>query len=395
MIRPLGPQDDDLAPRAPGAPLLVEGLVLLLGGVFLAGMLRAGPEGYTAFVSGASFRPSAGWWPGLVSHVFVHADWQHLLANGAFLYILGGSVERALGTRRMLLLLAAGWLGGAAAHALAGPTLVLHAPDGIRRSSAPLVGSSAALMGLVGGMLPTMIGQRVRAAVGGLGRWRVVSCPAWLLVAAFFGKELLSALTRGPGETVAYHSHLGGIAAGAVVAFFLPQLGALGAAAARALGLSTWSTPESMRGPMAPALPREYSGIELPAPKVETDDLELDLPEVPADQDLSQVSGVWAPSMQLADLQARFARARRLEREHEGAASAVQFYREVMCDRDNPPGYRALAGARVCRMLLRSRRYADSLNLAEKLLRAKLAPELAEHVRQTAEAARAKKDALG
>src|SRR5262245_34559662 len=44
------------------------------------------------------FTPAAPTWPSAVTHLFIHAGWEHLIGNMLFLIFFGMNCERKLGT---------------------------------------------------------------------------------------------------------------------------------------------------------------------------------------------------------------------------------------------------------------------------------------------------------
>ncbi len=408
LILPLGAEDDGLESSDRGAAWLTWTCLAILGLAFLVQELAlSGPVAREAWRI-LAFSASDPVGPGMLGHVLLHADGPHLLGNGLFLTVFGVTVERRLGRSALLAAILAGTVSGALVHAATAP-----------RGAGPLVGASGAVMGLVGLLLPALPTLRLRLLIG-LVWWRVFSVPAFLVVLGFFVAEMLGAFWYGPTSRVAYPAHLGGIAGGALLGLFWPELARVGEGVSRRLGLEriTWRTPEMLRGPMAASLPFEFRDYELPADPDEVEDREAsgsgtvrEAPErpepepeepgggasvllpvalgaVPPEQDLTHTSGVWAKSWHLADLQARFEKARAMEKDREGSRVAFVFYARLLRDEELPPGYRALAGARLARMLLRARRYREARGLGERLLANPMAPELEAHVQETLRSAR-------
>ena len=146
-----------------------------------------------------------GQWLTIVTHMFLHGGFAHLLGNGWFLWVFGRSVEDRLGAGRFLLLYL---LAGVAAAALQ----MLAAPD----SPLPMIGASGAISGVLGAYLVLFPTAWIYALVP----WIVpiVPIPAlvflvlWFVVQAFngFGALLDSRL----GGGVAWWAHAGGFAAG-------------------------------------------------------------------------------------------------------------------------------------------------------------------------------------
>jgi len=152
----------------------------------------------------------AGWndgaqWLTVVTHMFLHGGFAHVLGNGWFLWVFGRNVEDRLGSGRFLLLYL---LAGLAAAALQ----VAVAPD----SPLPMIGASGAISGVLGAYLILFPAAWIYTLVP----WIVpiVPVPAflflvlWFVVQAFNGFGAL--LTSRWGGGVAWWAHAGGFAAG-------------------------------------------------------------------------------------------------------------------------------------------------------------------------------------
>jgi membrane associated rhomboid family serine protease len=156
-------------------------------------------------------------WHTLVSSMFLHGGWMHLLGNMWFLWIFGNNVEDSMGHARFA---AFYLLCGLAAAALQ----IAFQPD----SGVPMVGASGAIGGVMGGYIVLYPRVRVQAAVV-LGfyvsRFRV---SAGIMLGYWFLIQLLGGVSglghRGGG--VAFWAHVGGFAAGAllILVFRDPEL---------------------------------------------------------------------------------------------------------------------------------------------------------------------------
>ncbi|PYC87810.1 rhomboid family intramembrane serine protease [Streptomyces tateyamensis] len=139
----------------------------------------------------------------VLSSLFVHGGWLHLLGNMLFLFVFGPGVEQRLGrTRFLLFYLAAGAL---AAYGYAVTTGT--GPAGLR----PLVGASGAIAGVLGGYLRLYPKARVTALVPLL-FFLPLRFPAWLVLGLWFAVQWWSAHDGSPG--VAYLAHVIGFTGG-------------------------------------------------------------------------------------------------------------------------------------------------------------------------------------
>lgn len=150
----------------------------------------------------------------LVSALFIHADWIHLLGNLLFLMIFGLPAERAMGSWRFLLLFV---LGGAIANLAA--AALMDSPNRI------IIGSSGGVSAVIGAYLALFPRARLGIVVP-LGLFlEFVRVPAFLLIGIW---ALIQGLftTVGPAfGAVAWWAHITGFAFG--IAFALLARGAV------------------------------------------------------------------------------------------------------------------------------------------------------------------------
>lgn len=150
----------------------------------------------------------------LITYTFIHGGWMHLFANLAFLWVFADNVEDAYGHFGFLVLYFVCGIVAAAAHVLANPD-----------SSAPLVGASGAVSGILGAYLVLFPKARVWVLLFMKIPLRISA--SWALV-AWIGFQFLSLyLGEADGEViVAWWAHIGGFATGFLVtALFRKILG--------------------------------------------------------------------------------------------------------------------------------------------------------------------------
>jgi membrane associated rhomboid family serine protease len=158
-----------------------------------------------------AYRPSHPKLVGLVAHQFLHGGLLHLIFNMLFLWIAAIKLED-IWTRPVFLCayLICG-IAGALAHGLAHPD-----------STVPLIGASGAVAGLMGAFLNRLTRTELHFfyaywLIRLTPRWGTFKAPAYLMLPIWFVGELGSAFLFS-GEQVAYWSHVGGFATGAVIA---------------------------------------------------------------------------------------------------------------------------------------------------------------------------------
>src|SRR5581483_7385892 len=103
---------------------------------------------YPCAVSGPCAGPAHGhlaWPAGVLTSMFLHASWLHVLGNMLFLWIFGNNVEDVMGRLRFLVFYLAS--GYAAALAQAWVTLQFA---GTQAASIPTVGATGAIAGVLG-----------------------------------------------------------------------------------------------------------------------------------------------------------------------------------------------------------------------------------------------------
>src|SRR5687768_18145771 len=90
-----------------------------------------------------------GSWLTVLTSMFLHGGWMHLIGNMWFLWIFGNNVEDSMGHLRFIVFYLLCGLGAAGAQVLASPA-----------SPIPMVGASGAISGVMGGYL--LLYPRVR-----------------------------------------------------------------------------------------------------------------------------------------------------------------------------------------------------------------------------------------
>ena len=143
-------------------------------------------------------------WATVITHMFMHGGWIHILFNMYFLWMFGDNMEDVLGHGRFLVFYLICGVAAAAAHAL------------IDGSAVPMVGASGAISGVMGGYVALFPAAQVRTLLLMGVFSQIILVPAWLLVAFWFGRDVLSWLVA-DGSGVAHMAHIGGFVAGWVL----------------------------------------------------------------------------------------------------------------------------------------------------------------------------------
>lgn len=159
----------------------------------------------------------------VLTGMFVHVGWLHVLGNMLFLYVFGNNVEDRLGRVHFALFYLAGGYLATYAYALADPG-----------SSTCLVGASGAIAAVLGAYL-VMYPRAKVTSVSPLLMFLPLRIPAWLILAFWFAIQVpavLRVLHQPVDGTVGYAAHLAGFTAGTVYALALVIRARLGRRAA-------------------------------------------------------------------------------------------------------------------------------------------------------------------
>jgi membrane associated rhomboid family serine protease len=148
----------------------------------------------------------------LLTSMFLHGGWAHLIGNMIYLWIFGDNVEDRLGHFRYLAFYLLTGLGAGLAHAY------LH-PDSI----IPTVGASGAISGVLGGYLVLLPHARVITLVPlFFFFFDIVELPAVLYLGFWFLMQFasgaLAMVVAGDAAGVAWWAHVGGFVAGMALA---------------------------------------------------------------------------------------------------------------------------------------------------------------------------------
>lgn len=151
----------------------------------------------------------------LVTSMFLHGGWVHLIGNMIYLFVFGKGVENALGSLRFLGFYLLCGIVAALTQALTDPVARL-----------PMVGASGAIAGVLGAYLVLYPFGQVFVFFWIIIFFRIIAVPAILLLGFWFLMQLLSA--EGAGASVggvAVWAHVGGFIAGMILVLFMRRRG--------------------------------------------------------------------------------------------------------------------------------------------------------------------------
>jgi len=170
--------------------------------IFLVTMIihRASPNYmyYTFGLSRVTFTEQP--WT-LLTSIFIHASFWHVLANMITLYFFGSAVNRLLGTTKFLIVYFLGGIAGSAVYLLLAPV------------NSIAVGASGAIFAL-GGVLAVMR-PKLRVIIFPI----PAPLPLWIAIIGIFALFTILAIV-GVLPTIAWQGHLGGLVFGLVAGYF-------------------------------------------------------------------------------------------------------------------------------------------------------------------------------
>jgi len=149
-------------------------------------------------------------WVTIVTAMFMHGGWMHIIGNLVFLKAFGPEIEDAMGR-----------MGYPAFYVLSGVAASLAQILAMPESNVPNLGASGAIAGVMGAFLITYPHDRIRTLFFFGIFTRITLIPAALLIGIWFLIQLFSeigAVANVQTGGVAYMAHLGGFIFGAVFA---------------------------------------------------------------------------------------------------------------------------------------------------------------------------------
>ena len=151
-------------------------------------------------------------WINILTSMFLHGGWFHVINNMWVLFIFGDNIEARLGGIRYLIFYL---LAGAAAGLLQ----IFVLPS----SHVPMIGASGAVAGVLGAYLILYPRSRVASLVPILFVFTLIEIPAFVYLLFWFVSQLYSgvfAIQGGGGSGIAWWAHIGGFIFGVVMVSF-------------------------------------------------------------------------------------------------------------------------------------------------------------------------------
>src|SRR5262245_8077185 len=198
----------DASRRPASIPVVTVFIILVNAFVFVLELMNG-----EAFVTQWSAIPaqitSGHHWITILTAMFMHGSWSHIIGNMIFLWAFGPEIEDAMGRGRYLIFYLLGGFIAMLAQVAASP-----------HSTVPNLGASGAIAAVMGAFLVTYPRDQIKAVLFIFVFGRITFIPAALLIGVWFLIQLVHAGAVADVQTggVAYLAHVGGFIYGAVTA---------------------------------------------------------------------------------------------------------------------------------------------------------------------------------
>lgn len=197
---------------------LVTGLLIALNVAVFFFQVTLDPYRLNMFVESWGVVPDAisGRLYTLLTSIFLHGGWMHLLGNMLFLWVFGRNVEDLIGRARYLGFYLACGLAATVVQVIASPY-----------SRIPTIGASGAIAGVMGAYLIKFPRARIVALIPIFVFFTTSEVPAWVMLLWWFVIQLASGIGSVgqmdyTGGGVAWFAHIGGFLAGMLLVRLYP-----------------------------------------------------------------------------------------------------------------------------------------------------------------------------
>ncbi|MGE5418280.1 MAG: rhomboid family intramembrane serine protease [Acidobacteriota bacterium] len=189
--------------------------LIILNSIIFLYQLVLGPHGMEQFFAGYSVIPRditsasgylAGYIP-LITSMFLHGGWMHLIGNMWFLWLFGDNVEDLMGPIRFFFFYIICGVIAALVHVFVYPL-----------SNVPTVGASGAIAGVMGAYFLMYPRAQVVTLVPIFLFW-FVEIPAWVFLGLWFLIQFFQGTATMASGTaqIAFWAHIGGFIAGMLI----------------------------------------------------------------------------------------------------------------------------------------------------------------------------------
>jgi len=198
-------------------PSTVTLILILINVLVFVYELTLSRYGLNRFIGTYGMVPDRFHWSQLLTSMFIHGGFMHILGNMWFLWVFGRGIEDLLGHGRFVIFyLVCG--------VIAGLIQMLVNPS----SPIPTVGASGAIAGVMGGYLVKFPRARVVTLIFLFIFITTVDLPAFVLLLYWFAIQFFSGFgsiadsQAWQGSDVAYFAHIGGFLAGMGLIMIMP-----------------------------------------------------------------------------------------------------------------------------------------------------------------------------
>src|SRR6516164_5858241 len=166
------------------------------------------PYSQNAFIGTFGLVPDQFHLANVLTSMFLHGGWMHVLGNMWFLWIFGDNIEDILGHGKYLIFYLLSGIAAALTQTLLNPS-----------SRVPMVGASGAIAGVMGAYMVKFPQSRIRTLAFILFFITTFDVPAWVMLVYWFAIQLFSGVgsvgysSASQGGT-AFFAHVGGFLAG-------------------------------------------------------------------------------------------------------------------------------------------------------------------------------------
>ena len=197
------------ASRRPARVPLVTALIILVNALVFGLELMRGETFVMQWSAVPAQIVSGHHWITILTAMFMHGSWSHIIGNMIFLWAFAPEIEDAMGRGRYLAFYLIGGLVAMLAQVLADP-----------HSTVPNLGASGAIAAVMGAFIVTYPRDQIRTLLFIFVFARIRFIPAALLIGFWFLTQLFHAGAVAHVQTggVAYLAHVGGFIFGAATA---------------------------------------------------------------------------------------------------------------------------------------------------------------------------------
>ncbi len=144
----------------------------------------------------------------LVSSMFLHGGWMHLIGNMTYLYIFGDNIEDELGKIKFIIFyILCGIIAG-----LSQALIDIY-------SEIPMIGASGAISGILGAYLILFPKKEIKVFFWFFIFIKIFRIPAMYVIGCWIFFQFFS-LNNSEESNIAYLAHIGGFMAGIILIFF-------------------------------------------------------------------------------------------------------------------------------------------------------------------------------